>query len=520
MRQSLATAILMASILQGSILSAAEQEPKMAAPPPISSAEQKLIPPWFLTDDSDNQSLFDAWRKLETPGASMFWQKGWKVIAGVVCYEDGSPAVNCPLDAEYFTAQRGYTVWMTTDKNGYFIIYGVPENEFKEDFSNEKQSDRLSSPLSFYASPGYPFSWQGRRYADSKDDRKKCKIKILADLPDRKFCLLTCKKENGFDPQEFEVVKKQQLENFRKEKIPSWRATPHSREDALEDGIRNVYRMKIVTPEGEGIPNALLMFSNSVGAHDNRQTVATDEKGYATLIEDLRKDEKPEYYRSIKRELTIDAPGYGVGPISNTDLKTESLNVITARTPATISGRVIDWNGNGISASLRIVYERRNSSVFELNIPAGPDGSFTFNRIMPGEKFRIVREFGSHQFASPMGCATTDFMTLSEAEKKEGIVLQLPLATAVCGIVVDENDKPVTTIWNLSFLMRDGGWGYSNPTSARFGMGLGVSSAGPLQIEVGAKGFKPYLSEKMLLAPGELRFTKVKLQREEKEKKN
>jgi hypothetical protein len=499
-----------------SLLSLAmDQRPEKTAP----ATEPGLIPPWFPKNDSETKSLFQAWRNLQTPGAFLYWGTGWHVVAGVLHYEDGSPIANCPLSASYHDGLRGHCLWLTTDRNGYFIIYGVPDPVFAR-FGLAKRTQDIKNLtileetryLRFSAAPGYPFSWQGSKCASSKHGWQECRITVLADLPEAKFCVLSCKKENNFDAKEFEAFKQSQMSEYRKMKLTPWRMPLQSREGTRNRGIRNIYRVKVVEPNGKAIADALLHFSSYDGYEGNQQTVSTDAKGFATLEEEFLRNQEAAYYQGIQRELSVDIPRYGVGPISVADWKPNALNVITARPPAVIAGKVVDWNGNPIPASLHVEYRKPSNCCFELGIPVAPDGSFEFRRVLPDEDFSIIGGFGTCQFATPMGRITTEWTQLGEGKQKRNSLLYLPQASAISGIVMDEKSQPVSSIKDLMILWKNGGRGLGGDIPARFGMATDGTTA--IQVRVEAKGFKQHLSNKISIAPGELRFVEIRLQRE------
>jgi hypothetical protein len=251
------------------------------------------------------------------------------------------------------------------------------------------------------------------------------------------------------------------------------------------------------------------------GAYDdfegNSQVLLTDSEGTCTLIEELLGQQKQAYYDGIRRSLTLDVPSYAVGPVSPLNLRTDRVNVIAAQRGASISGKVLDWNGNPFRQRLKVRYKNPNSCSFELEAYPDPHGNFTIGRIMPREPFRLWLSHGSHQ-STPSPEVWSDTFTLKSGEVKEGIVLKVPQAAAVRGIVVDEQNKPVKGIWSLQFYNREGGWGHGEPEDAKFG--TYAAAPLPLQVRIDAKGFKSYVSKELPLKPGELHFIKVVMERE------
>jgi hypothetical protein len=197
-----------------------------------------------------------------------------------------------------------------------------------------------------------------------------------------------------------------------------------------------------------------------------------------------------------------------VGSVDCVDLKTDRGNVITARRPASVSGRVVDWNGNPFRAYLSLDYTKSDYDQWP-DRPCAPDGSFTFSRILPDKDIRIwAGGSGGGQFAAPFGSAETTDMVLREGETKKDLVLQLGLGGGgVCGAVVDQNNKRVSTVSRMSIAWSNGRARGFTP-SDHFGFPEGRK---PFQIHVEAKGFKPFVSEKITLKPGEIRFVTLRL---------
>jgi hypothetical protein len=481
---------------------------------PDAASKSEMVPSWFPANNRESHTIFDAWRKLSTPGAAIFWHKGWRVVAGQLSYDDGTVGTNCPLTVRDHDEGHMHSAWLTTNRDGYFILYGAFGEVCEKPSRTQLPAgpSNAGSTLQFSASPGYPFCWGAKEYATARRDWKECEVNVLANFPDRTFVRLTCPKRNRFSADGFEAFKRHEMAEFKKRTFSPRREPLQARSGSTDRGIRNVYRVRVVTPSGQGIPDARLKFTSYDGFEGNDQVVATDEKGFAELVEEHLKNRTTWYYNHINRWLSIDIPGCAAGPISAGDLKADRLNVITACPAASVSGKVVDWNGNAVRAQVKLDYERSAPSLLS-DAPTAPDGTFMFSRILPGEKFRVRAWVGQSQFATPMGIARTPYMTLAEGEKKKGMELRLKAdRIAICGAIVDQDNVRVSTISDLQFVRADGtSWGYLFPPLDHFGSG--APSDEPFQIRIEAKGFKSFLSNKIELAPGEIRFVKLQMEK-------
>jgi hypothetical protein len=472
-----------------------QKPPHVALPPNVAHPhEGPVVPDWFLPSRQKRYAIFDAWRQLTTKEAALYLGHDWDLCAGVLQDEQGTPIGNCVLSISYDRGTRPCFAGLMTDENGRFIIYspygGIP-----------LKTDRVR----FAAAPGYPFSHMGMQFAQSEKAWAKCSVRVVPVSDDRCFCVLTCPRQNKYSAARFTKFMEQQVTEWRGRRVAPYRAQPDPREGPAGRGIRNEYHVRVVSPAGAPIPDALLMFTAYDGFVGNNQIVRSDPTGTCMLIEELLLGQEPKYYAQVRKWLTVDIPGYAVGPVPFT-FKTNEVNIIKAREGARIRGHVVDWNGNPFRQRLGVQYQNRNSVTFELDVYPGPDGGFVIERIMPGEPFRLCLHRGSHQ-TTPSPEVWSETFTLEPGQTREGVVMKVPQAAALRGVVVDEEDRPVTGIWRLAFENRDRGWGHGDPVDGKFGT-YGVAP-GPLRIEVGAKGFEPYVSAPISLEPGELRFIRV-----------
>jgi len=244
--------------------------------------------------------------------------------------------------------------------------------------------------------------------------------------------------------------------------------------------------------------------------------VETDELGECRVEEFVLTRQPKKYYSEIVRRLTVDAPGYGVGPVTRNLLEGE-VNIIELETPGAVSGRIEDHNRNQIYTSLEVQYKKPNSCAFETKVPINSDGTFTFTRIMPKEPFKLVGMITSHQ-VTPLAPVETDYFILEPGEHKTDVQMIIPLASALRGVVVNQDGSPVKNIWNFSLIPEGsdisvGKGGLIGGDLISGGEKFGYYAVGqtPFRISIKASGFENYLSDVIQLEPGELRFIRIVL---------
>jgi hypothetical protein len=469
------------------------------------SAEDLSVPEWFRTDPQTPSEVFEKWRSLSTREAALYLGSGWTVCGGELRDEEGEPIGDCVLTISYFDGIRPYSAALRTDARGRFIIYApygvVPLNLERGDFDTKRTV--------FKAAPGYPFSQLARSFAQKNEDWRECEARQIQVSEETAFCYLTCRRANNYDEDAFRKFVADESEQWEMRRTKAWRAPLQAREGASGRGVRNEYRLQVVSPEGKAIPDIVVQYSAYDGFQGNQQTVLTDENGLCLLTEELLAGRGEDYYNKIRRTLTLDVPGYSFGPVFS-DLKTTEVNRITAQPGAVVSGTLKDWNGNAHRRRVKVRYRDHFQAGFELDIIPAPDGTFTIRRIMPGVPFRLWVSKGSHQ-ATPSPEVYSEEFVLKPGESREHIALTVPQAAAIRGIVVDAEGRPVTGIYSLSFHNEHGGWGHGERADGRFGT-YGVTP-GLIQIKVKAQGFEDRTSEKIHLAPGELRFVRVVMKR-------
>ncbi len=457
-------------------------------------AKKSVVPEWFLPTSQDPYAVFNAWRHLTTREAVLVLGKDWKVCAGVLQDKKGEPISNCVLGFTFFDGIRPHSAVLKTDANGRFIIY-----------SPYGGLSLKTDHVSFSAAPlGCPFP------AIPATDMDFVAMRIIPVSKDRCFCVLTSARQSKYSEAEAKESVERQMIEWKNRQLAPYREEPRTREGTVGRGIRNEYSIKVVAPGGVAISNAGLKFSAYDQYEGNYQVVRTDADGKCTLTEELLSGQNSDYYARVQRWLTLDIPGYAVGPMSF-NFKTNELNVVTAKEGARVCGRVIDWNGNPFRRRVRVVYRNKNHVSFELYVLSDPEGYFVIDRIMPGEPFKLLVEGRCQSFASGPN-VWSDTFNLKDRQILNDVVLKVPQAAALRGIVVDEEDRPVTSIWQVEFQGQDDYWVDHKTADGKFGA-FGVTP-GPLKIKVRADGFVPYMSEQIQLEPGELRFVKVVMKKE------
>lgn len=455
------------------------------------SRGEQPVPEWFKFDAARPQDLFEAWKHLTTRDAVLHaWPSltGWYVVGGVLVDEKGAPIPHCPLQILYVNF-KAYSARLMTDANGHFVIYSP--------FAKPAADDRTQT---FYACPGYPYSEQGIRFAGTRREMKPCSVQVTSLSDQHCFCTLTCTRQSTFNKAEFEEFQQQELRQFEQRTPKVWRHPPKPPEAPSVDVLQTRYRLRLVSPEGKPIPDARVIFNTEHAFISNHQSTATDAHGECTLEERLPATLTKDLQNRVERYVSIDAQRFGVGPLAG-PLKPDELNVICMREPASISGRLVDHNGQPVRAHLSVRYKHRCLCTFELHPEIAPDGSFEFHRMIPGEEFKLVSTR-----------TETEWFTLEPGESRTDVTLSIPLAAALRGLILDQDGNPVTTHCEYD-VEHDGSgrWSFAGTTTH------GLISAcnlkpGAVRIRVEAKGFRRCVSDELKLEPGELRFFRMHLE--------
>jgi len=478
----------------------------------------ETVPEWFRYDPTRPYAIFDAWRHLATREAALYLGKEWEVLGGILIDQHGKPLPRTPLTIRFHNNIRSFAANLVTDDNGYFLIYSPYSLRVSPTVSADVRGDdatvssvpQLPLPCGFSACPGYPFSEAGLAFARENRAGSTCGAKPLLERKDRAFYILVCWPKGDFDPDAFARFKEETRRKDAEHERPPWRDRPQPREGPTDGREVTRYRLQLTNPNGNGIPNAIVKYMAYDGYEGNSQVVETNAEGECVLEEYLLKEKPREYFDEVRRRLTVDAPGYGVGPVP-CGLRPNVSNRIEMQEPAAVAGVLLDHHKNPLHVPLSLRYRREHQCAFETRIPLKSDGAFAFDRIMPGEVFRVEAGRRGWQ-TTPTAPVASEWMQLGASQAKTDVRLTVPLASAIRGIVVDQQGEPVTKTWDLTYLRADGdNWGHGAPHNHRFGtFAIGQQ---PFRIRVCATGFTEFISGQIRLEPGELRFVKLVLKR-------
>jgi len=477
--------------------------------------EAQALPQWFAAADNDPYAIFQAWKSLSTRDAVLYLGMDWRALGGVLKDENGAPLPLTPILLAFDGGLRSYSARVMTDKDGYFIVY----HPYSLDISGDHKS--LNRGLNIYAFPGYPYSSLGNAYARAKRGGKLCKPKLLYKADDRAFYELSVEGKTTFSEVEFIEFKNKLLEEDSKKDLRPWIASPRSRTGGTERRERTTYEILIVSAEGKPIPKSIVEYMAYDGYDGNSQVAETDESGLCQVEEFILIGQPQMYYNEIVRRLTVHAPGYGVGPVK-CDLRKGEVNIIKLETPGTVSGRAVDHNGNPSYLSLNVKYKKTSGHEADTDVQINSDGAFTFARIMPGEPFKLVGLTTFHQ-GTPGAPVETDYFILEPGEHKTDVQIVIPLASALRGLVVDQDGAPVKNILDFRLVpersdeaVGKGGLIGGNLSSGGPEFGHYAIGQAPFRISVKADGFDDYLSDVIQLDPGELRFIRIVLESKRK----
>jgi hypothetical protein len=490
------------------------------------SQAQDAVPEWFKFNAERPYAVFDAWKELSTREAAICLRDNREILAGRLEDGRGQPLGDTPISISYYDGIRGYGLRLQTDGSGYFIIYSPYSLEILADFGGGFRGKGTSVS----AAPGFPNTSTGYAFAAKSKGVFPCKPKRLLNLKDRAFYILTCDSRADFNADDFRAFEQERLTHKPEPRAP-WRDRPHDPEGKPDGRTIQRYRVRVVDDNDNPV-DALVKYHFSGIEPGCWQVRQTDANGRCELEEwllprqlkgDFRKDDY------IMRTTTIDAPTFGVGPVS-LELKPEVENVVRLSPPAVVKGRVLDHHGNPHPTRLWLHYKRWANVGFEGHFATEADGTFRFERIMPNEPFTITTdEFDArwHQHAS----ASSDWITLNPNEVSQEVTLKVLLASAIRGIVVSEDGTPISvdhlegkTPEFLLELVRSPPedfpgnqsiWYYGRstappgPSDGRFGF-YGLNGQ-PFRIRIRDYELEP--PGPFQLEPGELRFIRVVLNR-------
>jgi len=467
-----------------------------------SAGAEDKVPDWFRFDSARPFAIFDAWKELSTRKATICLGENWSVLAGRVENKRGEPVRNTPIELLERGAKSRAAIHLQTDEAGHFVIYSPLSLEIGP---RDGSIPRPFEPGFFIvATPGFPATQAGKFYAYKRHGSRWCQPKLLLREQERAFYLLTCDDQSSFDADEFQTFEREYLARKPEPRRP-YRAQPRDPEGKPESNARYL-DVRVEDESGKAVSDAIVKYRLS-GLAPGFQIRATDMDGRCRI---------EEWHRThgdrILRGLTIDAPGFGVGPVPF-DPNPDTINVVRLAPPAAVLGSVEDHEGNPLATGLGVRYRRFSWIDFETDFASHADGTFRFDRIMPNEEFAVVS-----------GDRRSEWISLKPGESSKAVKLQLALAAAVRGVVVAEDGSLVARGLGLDYGPRmeighglgneikyyvgtnNGPWG---PNDGRFGF-FGLDNR-PFRIRVGGWEVDP--SEPIQLEPGELRFVRVTLKK-------
>jgi hypothetical protein len=479
-----------------------------------SASAAEPVPDWFQFDAKRPYQIFEAWKQLSTREATICLGENWNVLAGRVVTAAGRPAANSPLLLDDRSSNHGL-VELQTDARGQFIVYGPDSPEL-----GLQEERRVFMRGQFVlAAPGFPTTQAGRFFAHQRKAMHHCQSKLLAREGDWQFYELTCPETPAFDAGEFAAFEPEFLSRPAEQPRP-FHDRPRDPEGKPDGRIVRHFDLRVLDEAEQPVAKALVKYQ--AGCTQVRET---DGEGRCRVEEWLAPAQAAGEER-IHRVLTIDAPGYYAGPVAP-DLKPDQVNVIRLAKPAVVTGKVVDHLDRPLACQLSVSYKRPGWLPFENRFNSRADGTFRFERVMPGEDFVVATD--SFGFRSRQAAADSDAMRLEPGEVREGVHLKVPLNSGLRGIVVFEDGSTVdvgdrgrslylelaTAKSPDAYAARryyvgtnNGPWG---PSDGRFGFsGLGSQ---PFHVRISAPGWEVLPAEPIQLEPGELRFLRVTFRR-------
>lgn len=464
------------------------------------------VPTWFMRGSGAADEPLDAWKFVSTPQAVVYRGHPSTVLAGILRDDHGS---RLPFTAMWMSVNRRLSgsrssddiVAFSTDRDGYFVVYGpwslnATDVTVRPPGASPWTSGRFGAEESLAANPGYPSSDLGRLFAEKNRDEKACSVRLLAFNANRAFYEVTVPAGSGFTAEGYR--------SFRAVGPDDWKPGP-ARPDIHEQPfgpncskaglLKTPYPVVVVGADGSGVPGAVVYFYG----HGGEEARITDDAGRCELEDWDVTQPATEKAGWPPWPLTVDAPSYGLGPVGPQP-RHDQLTVVRMEKPAAVKGLALDPNGRPALRVMEIHYKQANLLNFQLEFRPAVDGSFTFNRIIPGAAFKIV------------GCGQTDYMVLRPGEVRDNVRLQWAPDGCLAGVVTDESGAVPKGIWSVQVEQDEFHQGMAwPPESGRFSWRVGRS---PCRIRVtGSSGttFSDYVSDWMQVEPGELRYLHVKV---------
>jgi hypothetical protein len=468
------------------------------------------VPEWFRFDEKRPYAIFEAWKELSTRRAMICLGESWKVLGGRLVNEQGEAVPNTPIRMNLVPG-KAISATLQTDNRGYFLVYSP--------FSLELMSGEAYDGRNVTATPDYPASQAGQAFAYKRRAIRICQITLAMREEDRAFYVLTCDDQTGFDAEEFKAFEREFLEQKSKPREP-FRDRPKDPE-GKPVGIVQSYDIRVLDDQERGVPDALVKYQLS-GLSPGFQVRQTDTEGRCKLEE-----WPPPHGDRIYRILTVDAPGFGVGPVPFVP-KLGVENAVRLRRPAVVEGRILDDQGNPLACQLSVHYKRLAWIAFETDFHSHTDGTFRFERVMPDEEFVVVSA-GAYSGTKRWAIAQSGWLSLKPDTTSQQVEMRLALAASIRGIITTvggslvplrsiaspqldfgprEDDFPGNQ--TISYVGTDNGtWG---PNDGRFGFS-GLDGR-PFRIRV--NGWETDPAEPIQLEPGEMRFIRVTLKKQMK----
>ncbi|MGA2434007.1 MAG: hypothetical protein ABSG25_01840 [Bryobacteraceae bacterium] len=458
------------------------------------------VPSWFRPEPSGTNRLFEAWRSLSTRRAALHLWQNRDVVAGQLLDANGKPVAFAPLTTTLDGPAANYEARWITDKDGYFIIYGAYALE-----ARDAAAPAPASGFAINAAIGYPATDAGWKFAVQKHAVQAAVPKLAAKGDHWAYYVFTMPAGPApkFDAAEFDAFEPSVT------KLPGYDPAVDTSPEACstKGWAWPIYPVRVLSPEGKPVPNAIFAYYPLQGT---RRIVKTDAEGRCDLVG---------FLPTIRKTFKIDAPGSITGPL-RLDLKEKVANDIRLEKPGRIHGRFLDAEGRPVRPQARIEYTWKDWIGFPLQLPVAADGSFSFDRIVPGEGFHIAAADPNTEF-TPMLPYQSEDLVLKPGENLEKNIT-VAWAGAIRGVLEDEQGKIIDSDWTVSlqdapnhnsqFQKRGYTGRYWELDSAYFSF-RSLEPRTPVRIHVVATGFADYDSEPIGVEPGELRFATIKLSR-------
>lgn len=460
------------------------------------------VPAWFRANPADPGRLFNAWRSLSTRRAALHLWQNQDVVAGQLLDASGKPVSFAPITTTLDGAANYEARWIT-DKDGYFIIYGAYALE-----ARDVAAHAPAPGFGIRVALGYPATDAGWKFAVQERGVATANPQLIAKGDHWAYYTFTVDASSAakFDAAKFAAF----LPTATKQ--PGYDPSVDTKPEpcSTKGWSWPVYPVRILSPEGKPVPNAVFAYYPLQGT---RMVVKTDAEGRCDLVG---------FLPTIRKTFKIDAPGLTTGPL-RLDLKEKVTNDIRLEKPGRIYGKFLDAEGRPVRPQARLEYTWAEWIGFPLQLQVAEDGSYSFDRVVPGEHFHIAATDPSAEF-TPMLPFQSGDLVLKPGESVEKNLI-VAWNGAIRGVLEDEQGKLIDADWTVSLRDAMGHdsqfqkrgytgryWELDKPDSVYFSF-RALEPGKPLRVHVVAKGFADYDSEAINVGPGELRFVTIKLKR-------